>query len=305
MVPNMTPPPRSTILIGFLGLVLVGACSDDTSTTSGSGDEALAVVASFYPLAEAAERVGGDRVSVTNLTPAGAEPHDLELDPDQADEVEDAAVVLVLGRGFQPAVEEAAERRDDTTVELLRELDLPGDDDEARDPHVWLDPALMMDVVDEVAAALSETEPGAASTFEANADAFKAEIGALDTAFEEGLATCRRRTIVVAHDAFGRLAGRYDLTQEPIAGISPDQEPDPARLAELADVVARDGTTTVFTETLVSTDVADTLAREANVETAVLDPLEGLTEEDQRAGADYVTVMQDNLEQLRTALDCS
>lgn len=267
------------------------------------------VVAAFYPLFEAARRVGGDLVQVRNLTPAGSEPHDLELNSRQVDQIEDAAVVLFLGRGFQPALEKAAGRAKGAKVDVLAALGSlrpagAGDDKLDIDPHVWLDPRLLKTIVGEVAGALSGVDPANRAAYEANAGAYSRELDDLDAAFTTGLATCDRRVIVTAHAAFGYLAGRYGLTQDAIAGLEPESEPSPQRLADLARKVRADGTTTVFYETLVSPKVAESLAREAGVRTAVLDPLEGLTDADAKAGRTYVSGMRENLAALRQALGC-
>jgi zinc transport system substrate-binding protein len=162
----------------------------------------------------------------------------------------------------------------------------------------------MSAIVDLVAAALATADPPGASTYRANALAYKAELAALDAEFAAGLKGCARKRIVTAHEAFGYLAARYGLEQTAITGLSPESEPDPRQLATLADEVKADGTTTVFTETLVSSRVADTLAREAGVKTAVLNPLEGLTPDEVTAGAFYARVMRSNLATLRAALGC-
>ncbi|HET7721892.1 MAG TPA: zinc ABC transporter substrate-binding protein [Acidimicrobiales bacterium] len=283
---------------------LGAACGD-----GGAVDGRPQVVAAFYPLFEAAQRVGGDLVRVRNLTPAGSEPHDLELNSRQVDQIEDAAVVVFLGRGFQPALEKATERATGTKVDVLRALgDLrpagAGDDKLEVDPHVWLDPRLLKEIVAQVAGALSDADPANRATYQANAGAYSRELDELDAAFTAGLATCDRRVIVTAHSAFAYLAGRYGLTQEAIAGLEPESEPSPQRLADLARKVRADGTTTVFYETLVSPKVAESLAREAGVKTAVLDPLEGLTEADAKAGRTYISAMKENLAAIRAALGC-
>jgi zinc transport system substrate-binding protein len=259
------------------------------------------IVASFYPLAYAAQRVGGDRVQVANLTPAGAEPHDLELTPDQIDAVLDADLVLTLGRNFQPAVEKAASQRDGPTLALLDRLRLV----KRGDPHVWLDPVLMGDIVTQVQHALAKADPSGRATYKRNADKLRAELDALDTRYEKGLANCARKLIVTSHEAFGYLARRYGLKQEGVSGLSPDSEPDPKRLAALTDLVKREHVTVVFAEELVSPRIAQTLAREAGVKVDTLDPLEGLTGSEQRKGASYISVMDDNLAKLRAALACT
>ena len=253
-------------------------------------------------------------VAVTNLTPPGVEPHDLELDPEQVAEIAGADLVLYLDEGFQPAVQDAVDVvAEGEHVDLLqgigdaRTTSEPGEPsgDDVVDPHVWLDPVLMRRIVDRIAEMLSRLDPPHAAGFRTRSDAFDADLAELDEEYRSGLSSCRRRALVASHAAFGYLADRYGLTQEPITGLSPEAEPDPDRLAQLAADVQRTGTTTIFTETLVSPKVAQTLAREAGVVTAVLNPLEGLTQQQAQAGEDYLSVMRSNLAALRRGLDCA
>jgi zinc transport system substrate-binding protein len=279
--------------------VLAGCGADD-------GDDAaeVDVVAGFYPVAWVAERVGGERVSVTDLTPVGVEPHDLELSAPQVDEVLDADVVVVMGDGFQPAVEDAASSRDGPTLALLEEL--PEEELAEDDPHVWLDPVLMGEVVAEVEAALVDAAPAGAATFRRNAQELQGDLDALDDTYRAGLATCERDLVVTAHDAFGYLTDRYGLREEGVAGLSPEAEPDARRVAELSDLAEDEGVTTVFTEELVSPEIAETLAREAGgLQTDVLSPLESLSPDQRDRDADYISVMEANLARLRSALGCS
>ena len=282
---------------GIVALALIStACAPDDDSAA---DGRTRVVASFYPIAWAAEQIGGADVDVQNLTPAGAEPHDLELTTRAVDDIEDADLVVVMGRDFQPGVEDAADRRSSDTLRLLDHLDVDTDD-----PHVWLDPLLMNQMVDQVGDALAAVDPEHASEYATRADALRGELDTLDADYRAGLADCDRDLIVTAHEAFGHVARRYGLEQHAISGVDPEQEPDADRIAELADVVKKYGVTTVFTEELVSPDVAETLAREAGVQTATLNPLEGLTDDERAAGDDYLSVMRANLEKLRTALGC-
>jgi zinc transport system substrate-binding protein len=279
-------------------LVLGTACSGEAT------GEGVVVVGSFYPLAHAARSVAGDHATVVDLTPAGAEPHDLELSPDDVDLLLDADVVLYLGGGFQPAVEAVIEDREGPgAVDLLDAVaDLV--EEEERDPHVWLDPRAMGAIVAAAADAMAAARPADRRVFTTGASAAVEELDRLHRRFEDGLSNCERDLIVTAHDAFGHLARRYGLRQVPITGVSPESEPDPRHLAEIADLVRREGVTTIFTEELVSPEVAEALADEAGVQTAVLSPIEGLTDEDAMAGEDYVSLMRENLRTLREALGC-
>jgi zinc transport system substrate-binding protein len=266
------------------------ACGGGGSASSSSRTE---VAAGFYPLAFAAEEIGGDRVAVTNLTPAGSEPHDLEVSPDDVTALRDADLVLLLGHGFQPQLEDAAGDGDDV-LQLLNTQGLALLPDE--DPHVWLDPIRYAAIARRIATALDM--PAAAKPF-------AAELEALDEEFGRGLADCERRELVTSHEAFAYLAERYDLEQVAVTGLSPEAEVDPGRLEDVVDTVRESGATTVFVEPLVSPRTAETVARETGATIAVLDPLEGLTEEQASNGDDYFSVMRRNLAALRAALGCS
>jgi zinc transport system substrate-binding protein len=270
----------------------------------------VSVAAAFYPVAFAAQRVGGARVAVTNLTPSGAEPHDLELNSAQLDDLLDAEVAFVLGSDFQPAVEKAADRRDGPTVSLLPKLvDARGkkvvEEGGGLDPHVWLDPVLMSQLVGEVERGLAAADPKGRPAYERNAKALQDRLAALDARFRERLTGCARNLLVTSHEAFGYLAARYGLRQEGVAGLSPDQEPDPARLGDLAQLARDRGVTTVFTEETVSPRIAQTLARDAGgLRTEVLSPLETLSVKERAAKADYFTLMDANLDKIANALGC-
>ncbi|GAA3209227.1 metal ABC transporter substrate-binding protein [Oerskovia jenensis] len=318
-------------------LTLAACGSGGASGGGGSGDsDTLDVLASFYPLQFVAERVGGDRVSVSNLTPPAAEPHDLELSPAQARSIGTADLV-VYQSGFQAAVDEAVEARDPAHLVDATEAagleEHPGesttstgtaaedehaapdghaDDSHADDghdhssaggldPHFWLDPTRLVPVAEQVAAELTAVDPAGADEYAANLTALTADLTALDAEYEAGLASCASPYLVTSHEAFGYLAERYGLEQIGITGIDPEAEPSPARLREVADIIRDHGVTTIFFETLTSPKVTQTLAQDVGVQAQVLDPLEGLSKD----GTDYLGVMRTNLEALRTGLTCA
>lgn len=308
--------------------VLLTACGDDSAPVSGAGagtsDAPVQVMASFYPLQFVAEKVGGSAVSVANLTAPGAEPHDLELTPQQVAKLGSSELVLYL-KDFQPAVDEAVAQQagaagfDVSTVTELRpaaEEDAEHDEaaggehaDEAEghpehagegDPHVWLEPLRFASIADAVAKRLGEVRPAQAAAFTANAVALRADLVKLDGEFTEGLAKCERKELVTSHDAFGYLADAYGLEQVSLTGLTPEEEAAPATLAKVATFAREHGVTTIFFEDLVSPDVAKALADEVGAEAVQLTPLEGAP-----ASGDYLTAMRDNLAKLRTALGCS
>ena len=308
--------------------MLLAACgsgdsSDDLSagTVAGGGQIELEVVASFYPLQFVAERVGGDQVSVSNLTPAGAEPHDLELTPSDTAMLQDADLVVFLA-GFSDALDQAIDVvAGDHALDVAPDaaLDIHGADeghseehseeqheeeqDGGVDPHFWLDPIRLADVADAVSVRFGELDADHAEVYTANSERLRAELEALDEEFQSALADCASTDIVTSHTAFAYLAERYELTQVGISGLSPDEEPSPERLAEIARFVEQHDVSTIYYETLIDPAIAETIAAETGAVTAVLDPIEGLT--DESAGSDYFGVMRSNLATLGIGQGCT
>lgn len=324
----MKPSTRLALALPFLSALALTACSSGgaAGTASAGGDAApLKVMASFYPLQYVTEQVGGDLVKVESLTPPGTEPHDLELSPASVASLDSAAAVVYLS-GFQPAVDEAIKQASPAhALDVSAEATLPAGHSEEEhaneatggaatetahageeahagaDLHFWLDPERLAHAANAVATELGEADPDNAATYKANAESLAGKLTSLDKDFSQGLATCKTRTVVVSHEAYGYLADKYKLKQVGISGLAPDTEPSPARLAEIGKVVKDEGVSTIFTETLVNPKVAETLAADLKVKTAVLDPLEGLVDD----SSDYEKVMRKNLEALRAALSCT
>lgn len=328
----MTPTTRSAGLLAAGALLLTSGCAalSDDSSASGSDSGKVQVAAAFYPLEFVAERVAGDLADVTGLTKPGVEPHDLELSINQTAALQSADVILIE-HGFQPAVDDAVEqdvKGEVVDVEKLVELrpveegeDEHGHEEEAAheeegqheeegeeahdhgelDPHFWHDPALLADYAADVRDALTEADPDNAETYAANAKSLTEDLTAVDEEFKTGLAQCKIKDVVVSHDAFTYL-DKYGLEFESIAGLTPDAEPNPAQLAEIGEHAKEHGVTTIFSERLVSTALADTLAGDLGLKTAVLDPIEGLSADTE--GEDYLSLMRQNLDALKAANGC-
>jgi zinc transport system substrate-binding protein len=313
---------RSPLVALAATSILLAACgSDDAEDDAADGATSLSVIAAFYPLEEAARGVGGDLASVTPLTPPGQGPHDLELQPAQLGVFESADVAIYLGRGFQPQVEAAIEQAPDTLagVDLLDAVELLGVDQQLAgtdgevdgevlagdvDPHVWLDPSRMITMVDAITEAFATADPDHADDYAANAERYLADLRGLDGEYRGALTDCRSRVIVTSHRAFGYLADTYDLRQIPIAGISPEVEPDPRTLEAIAAEAEAEGVTTIFLESIAPPELAETVAREIGAELDLLDPIEGLTQDQLDDGETYASIMRDNLGRLVTGLGC-
>ena len=270
------------LLSGLASLTIaVTGCG---GTTEGARPGQTTVVAAFYPLAWVAQRVGGTSVHVTDLTPPGAEPHDVELTPQDVQEIRDADLVLYLGHGFQPSVEKAVESRTGPSLDLLA--------------------GQRFSPVRRVARLSTRTSGSTRSgsrRWRQRSAARSAGPRWLPHSPVVSIASTRAwrpvspravaDEIVTSHAAFGYLARRYDLDQVALGGLTPEAEPRPRDLARLIHEVERTHATTVFFEPLVSSRIADTIARNAGVKTAELDPLEGLTSHEAAEGEDYVSIM--------------
>jgi len=296
--------PIPLLVVVVLAASALAACRPVTRSSA-----RLSVVASFYPLAEFARRIGGDRLDVRTLVPAGVEPHDYEPTPRDIVELERARLLIYNGAGFEPWVDRLLPELPATVARInaTEGMDLvtPDQASSGPDPHVWLDPVSAQQQADRILAGLVAVDPGSRTPYEANAQAFRSELARLHVRFEQGLRSCRRKEFVTTHAAFGYLAARYGLRQVPIAGLDPESEPSPARLRLIIEFLRRSGATVVYSETLISPRTAEALARETGARVEVLNPLEGLTPEEQARGLDYVTVMDANLNALADGLDCA
>jgi zinc transport system substrate-binding protein len=266
----------------------------------------LDVTATYYPLFEFAKQIGGNKINAQNITPAGAEPHDFEPTPQQLAKSYNSKVFVYNGINFEPWTDGFLQDYKNITVkssENVRPLPIAESSDQF-DPHFWLDPVFAIQMVDNILNGLKQASPQDKDYFQANASAYKAELEKLNQDFAKGLENCRTRTIVTSHEAFSYLAARYNLNMVAIAGISPDEEPSPAKLAKISEIVKNESVQYIFFENLVSPRLADTIANETGAKTAVLDPIEGLTSDDQRQGKNYISVQRENLANLRAALAC-
>ncbi len=174
---------------------------------------------------------------------------------------------------------------------------------QAVDPHVWLSIKGAAGEMENIKNTFVSADPDNKAYYEENYLKYAAQFDALDKEFKEGLSPFADRDIVVAHQAFGYLCGDYGLNQVPIVGLSPDSEPDPAKMAEIIAFAQERKVKVIFFEELVSPKVAQTIADAIGAKTDVLNPLEGLSDEQLEAGDDYISVMRQNLNALRGALE--
>ncbi|ASS76569.1 zinc ABC transporter substrate-binding protein [Tumebacillus algifaecis] len=305
-------------------LILTG-CAEKPNSGPGnsSTSDKIKVVTSFYPMYEFTKKVAGDLADVTVLVPAGTEPHDWEPTAKDVARISEADIFVYNGAGFESWVDSVlgtVGNKNLKVVEASHGADLMEgveeegheghkDGDHAHDhdhgnfdPHIWLDPVLAQHEVQEISAMLQKADPAHQAEYQKNTEAYLKELKALDQSFQDGLKQVKSKEFVTSHTAFAYLAHRYGLKQVPIAGISPEQEPSASEMKDIVAFAKSHNVNTIFFETLVSPKVAEAVAKEVGAVTAVLNPLEGLTEEEKKSGLDYIGVMKQNLEALTKAL---
>jgi zinc transport system substrate-binding protein len=291
----------SPLIIGSLALSLAG-CGP---LAVGGGQ--TAVVASIYPLAFVAERVAGPDASVTLVTPAGAEPHEFEPTPGQIAAMSRADLLLWNGAGVDAWAERVQFDRlaaGTLSAGLIETVGEPLHEGTTVDPHAWLDPTRLKAYANAVAVALGKLDPDHATAYSGRAAALMDELSGLDAEFRAGLQDCESRDIIVAHDAFQYLGARYHLEVHALAGLSPEEEPSPATVAQLHALAAEKNLADIFAESLTDSGTVRALAADLGGQARVLDPIEGLTPKNEAAGKDYLSLMRDNLAALRQSLQC-
>lgn len=290
----------------FLNLGKKNAIISPRPTNEG----ALQVVTSLYPLYFFAQQIGGDKVDVTNIVPAGAEPHDYEPTAQDMARMEKSRLIILNGGGLEAWGESIGKNIDTTNTvivvagEGLTTREMMAEDQLTTDPHVWLDPALAGKMVENIARGFETADQANATHYRGNADRLLGKLNDVDIAYRSGLRLCAEKNIITSHAAFGYLAAEYGLNQVSIAGLSPDAEPSPSQFADIVQFAKKNNVKYIFFESLVSPKLSQTIATEVGAQTLVLNPIEGLSDEYLAKGGDYLSVMRENLVNLQTALQC-
>ncbi len=309
---------NNKLLFFILGIIFIGVLSFllnigifKRSQTSQVDTDKPQVSTSFYPLYYFASEIAKDRANITNIIPAGSEPHNYEPTARQIAQVEESDLFIYNGASFDPwgdKQKDNLKNKQTLILEMTKDLaTLDYQDDEGekvRDPHIWLSPILARKEAEIIKDALIAIDPQNSTIYEANMSILGKRFEELDQKFRDGLTNCSSKTFITSHAAFGYLAQEYGLTQVAISGLSPDQEPSSQQLAQVSQFAKENNVKYIFFETLVSPKLSETIAQEIGAQTLVLDPIEGISDEESKQGKNYFTVMEGNLKNLQTALQC-
>lgn len=300
-------------IVGFV-LLFSGCAFLPVDQGPPKNSEKVSVVTSFYPVAYMVEKVGGEFVDVDVLVQPGVEPHEYEPTTQDGLAVATAELVVYSGLGLDNWIQDVAmhvsgqpdmlvlSEPNDSWVRTLSESGSI-----AYDPHTWLSILIVEQQATRIAQKLSEIDPLHAEAYTAHATEFITELTQVHAELASTIgnsSVCPLRTFVSSHNAFGYFAHEYHLTMIAVNGISPEEEPSAATIAQVIETIRSEHVPVVFFETLASPDIAQTIANETGATTDVLNPIEGLTAEEAAAGKEYIDVMRDNANALMKALQC-
>ncbi len=299
------------IVVGLLSYALkIGVFKESSQNVPANQGQKIQVSTSFYPLYFFTSQIAGDKAVVYNIIPSGAEPHDYEPTTQDIARVEDGQLLVLNGGKLEAWGDKVKDTLKGTNTQVITVGDdlanqtVVEDGNTIRDPHVWLDPPLAKKETAAIAQGLATVDPSNASFYQANAQALETKLDSLDAEFRQGLNNCQKKDIITSHAAFGYLAREYGLNQVPISGLSPDAEPSPQQLAQVADFAKKNNVKYIFFESLVSPKLSQTIANEVGAQTMVLNPIEGLSDDEIHSGKTYFTEMDNNLANLKTVLQC-
>lgn len=292
-------------LLVLCALLVTWGCKAENASYFKESDK-VSVVTSIYPMYDFAEQIAGERAEIVNLVPAGVEPHDFELSTGDMQMLEQADIFIYNGSGMEHFAQktiEAVSNKELSVVEASQGVHtIAGHDGEEVDPHTWLSVENAIMECEAIKDAFVAVDPEYADFYEENYKTYVEKLEKLDEEYKNQLTDLERDTIVVAHEAFGYLCDAYGLKQEAVEGLTADSEPDSARMKEIIDFCKEEDIKVIFFEELVSPKVANTIAAETGAETMVLNPIEGLTKEQEESGLDYIGLMEANLDALVKAL---
>ena len=298
---------KTVRLLSIMAVIVAGctACGQNAIKNTADDSGKVKVMTSFYTMYDFAQKIGGEKVEITNMVPSGTEPHDWEPSAIDIRNMEDADVFIYNGAGMEHWAEDILKSLDNSeliTVEASEGVELIKEGKE-NDPHVWLDPENAKIEMEHIKDAFIKADKDNAEYYNENYETCSRQLDELNQEFKETLSQATNKDIIVAHKAFAYLCKAYGLNQIAIEGLMPDSEPDPARMEEIIQLAKKKKINTIFFEELVSPKVANTIAKEIGAKTEVLNPLEGLSEEQMDAGEDYFSVMRTNLKQIKKALE--
>lgn len=278
-----------TLLFALLPLSSCGGSSGSNNT----------VFVSFYPLEDFASKIAKGKFEIENITPLGIEPHDFEPSAKLVGRMSEGKGFLANGLNMESYISSFPASLKEKTIECSKgvaTIETGG----VVDPHIWLDPIRAKTMANNIKDFFISIDKENESSYVENYSSLANEFDKLDNEYKEAVKTFDRTIIVTSHAAFGYLCSAYGLTQKAIHGLEPDEEPSAKAMSEIIETVKENGITTIFTEEMVSPEIANRIASETGAKVEVLSPVEGI-EKENVGKEDYFSIMRDNLSKLKEA----
>lgn len=277
----------------------------------------LRVVTSFFPLYEFAKNIGGDKAEISSFLPIGAEPHEWEPNIQEIQQLKGTQLFVYNGAGMETYIDKFISSGEFPGITFVKatdgismiKADSAEDDKQilaqgGLDPHVWNDPVLAEKEVTNIKNAMEKADPLNAQYYEDNANSYIAKLNKLDNDIKTGLSNCKKDTFVSFHNAFNYFTNRYGIHDVWISGLAPEADMPPQDIQKVVQIAKDKGVKVIFSEDLVDPRLANTLADEVGAQVLVLSPLEGINETEKQEGKTFLDKWHDNLQNLRTALEC-
>lgn len=302
----------SIIVISYLNSTKTIVKAPNLTNNLNLNNSKLKVATSFYPLEFLAREIGKDLVTVTNITPAGSEPHEYEPTQKQIIDISQSDILLTNGAGLESWTTKLAQGNMSSKqiLELSKSFELSQieeEDKKVQDPHVWLSPKNYIKMAKLVSNEMQRNQNITNQTIiQNNAKLLVQKLEVLDQNYMAKLtkSNCKNTKFVTNHNAFNYLAKDYGLESLSISGLSPEAEPTTKELADLSQTIKANNIKYVLTESIASPKLAQTLAKEIGITTLEMNPLEGISQDEINSGKNYITVMESNLQNLALALEC-
>ena len=299
----------SQLLVKFILLVfclsLLSACSSQSGKDNGQAtdDNSIVIDTTFFPIYIEAMNITKDipGVKLVNIAPpATGCLHDYQMTPDDLKKMSEADILIINGAGMESFTDKIISQLPDLQiVDASRGISLIKSGDNDYNPHVWVSITNTIQQVENIGNQLAALDPGHASQYIANTEAYVAKLEDLRTKMHQVVDSASSREIITFHEAFPYFAQEFDLRITAVIEREPGSEPSAAELIETIKIIEETGTKVLFTEPQYPARSADTIARETGIKVYALDPaVTGTLEPDA-----YLKIMEKNMKTLQEALN--
>ena len=280
------------IIIILFSIIIVTCNNNDNKNASGK----LQIYTSVYPIYDFTKKIGGEKITVYNMTKAGAEPHDFEITSKDMANLSKADLFIYNGGGMEHWVDSVKD-----ALQNIKYIDSSSNINNQNnlDPHFWLSPKNAKIQMENIKNGLIEIDSESKDYYQSNYNLYANRLDELDNKIKISLSNIKNRNLVLTHPAFGHFCKEYSLNQIAIAR----DEADPKAMADIITFIKNNDIKAIFYEEFSSSKLVDSITKETQIKILTLNPIESLSEENIEAGEDYFSIMEKNLISLLDGLN--